>query len=211
MMGIFSFLGESPHIKGDDLLLIQQEKPLVLASASPRRHEILSRGGVEHIVRPSYIDESVFQGLEPRIMVQLLAASKAAAAAENEDAWILGADTVVVLDGKTLGKPVDAADAMHMLSMLSGRSHFVYTGIALLCAKTGRLKTHCEETVVTFRSLSEEEIRAYVQTGEPLDKAGSYGIQGLGGALVESTKGDIENVIGLPFNAVKRLFAEMNK
>ncbi len=210
-MGIFSFLGETPHVKGDDFALIQQEKPLVLASASPRRHEILSRGGVAHTVRPSDIDESVFEGLEPRIQVQLLAASKAAAAAKHDDAWILGADTVVVLDGKTLGKPRDEADAVRMLSMLSGRSHFVYTGIALLCAKTGRMRTHCEETTVTFRTLSETEILEYVQTGEPMDKAGSYGIQGLGGALVESTEGDFENVIGLPFGAFVRLFADMNK
>lgn len=183
---------------------------LVLASASPRRREILTAGGISHEVRPSDIDESVFKGVEPRLMVQLLAASKAAAAARLADEWLLGADTVVVLGGKVLGKPVDAEDAVHMLSMLSGKTHSVYTGIALICAEDGRMKTHCEETRVTFRTLSEEEIRAYVATGEPLDKAGAYGIQGEGGKLVEKTEGDFQNVIGLPLEAVKRLFSDMN-
>lgn len=183
---------------------------LVLASASPRRREILSAAGISYIVRPSDIDETVFSGTEPRLGVQLLAAAKAAAAAKNKDEIILGADTVVVLDGQVLGKPRDAADAVRMLRMLSGRTHAVYTGVALISAKDGRMKTICEETRVTFRALSEEEILAYVKTGEPMDKAGAYGIQGKGGALVEKTEGDFQNVVGLPLDAVRRLFADMN-
>lgn len=183
---------------------------LVLASASPRRREILSAAGYGHVVRPADIDESVFDGIKPQLMVQLLAAGKAAAAVENAGEWILGADTVVASEGKVLGKPANEDDAFRMLSMLSGKTHYVYTGVALLCADDGRMRTLCEETAVTFRKLSEEEIRAYIETGEPMDKAGAYGIQGKGGALVEKTEGDFQNVVGLPLTAVRRLMSEMN-
>ncbi len=183
---------------------------LVLASASPRRRALLSAAGISHIVRPSNIDETVFSGLAPRLGVQLLAAAKAAAAAQREEEILLGADTIVVLDGRVLGKPSDAEDAACMLRMLSGRTHAVYTGVAVISAKDGRMKTICEETLVTFRTLSEEEILAYVKTGEPMDKAGAYGIQGKGGALVEKIEGDFQNVVGLPVDAVERLFADMN-
>ncbi|MBE7024724.1 MAG: septum formation inhibitor Maf [Ruminococcaceae bacterium] len=183
---------------------------LVLASASPRRREILTEAGIAHVVRPADFDESVFDGVEPRLMVQLLAAGKAAAAAEAPGEWLLGADTVVSLSGQVLGKPKDEEEAFAMLSRLSGKTHHVYTGVALLCAETGRMKTCCEETAVTFRTLSDEEIRTYIATGEPMDKAGAYGIQGKGGALVEKTEGDFQNVVGLPLCAVRRLFAEMN-
>ncbi len=183
---------------------------LVLASASPRRRAILTEAGIAHVVRPADIDESVFDGIEPRLMVQLLAAGKAAAAAEKAEEWLLGADTVVAMDGQALGKPADAEEAFRMLSMLSGKTHFVYTGVALICAETGRMKTCVEETAVTFRPLSETEIRDYIATGEPMDKAGAYGIQGKGGALVAKTEGDFQNVVGLPLCAVRRLFAEMN-
>ncbi len=183
---------------------------LVLASASPRRREILSAAGYGHVVRPADIDESVFDGIKPQLMVQLLAAGKAAAAVENAGEWILGADTVVASEGKVLGKPANEDDAFRMLSMLSGKTHYVYTGVALLCADDGRMRTLCEETAVTFRKLSEEEIRAYIETGEPMDKAGAYGIQGKGGTLVEKTEGDFQNVVGLPLTAVRRLMSEMN-
>lgn len=183
---------------------------LVLASASPRRREILTEAGIPHIVRPADFDETVFDGVEPRLLVQLLAAGKAAAAAESPGEWLLGADTVVSLEGQVLGKPKDEAEAFRMLSGLSGKTHYVYTGVALLCADTGRMKTVCEETAVTFRHLSEEEIRTYIATGEPMDKAGAYGIQGKGGALVEKTEGDFQNVVGLPLCAVRHLMKEMN-
>lgn len=183
---------------------------LILASASPRRKEILAEGGLSFSVRPQDIDESVYDGIEPRLMVQLLAASKAAKAVQGENEVILGADTVVVCDGKVLGKPKDAAKAEEMLSMLSGRTHSVYTGIAVLRGDDGTMRTHAEETLVTFRTLTKEEIRAYIETGEPMDKAGAYGIQGKGGALVSETEGDFQNVVGLPLGAVLRLMAEMN-
>ena len=183
---------------------------LILASASPRRREILTEGGIAHTVRPQDIDETVYDGIEPRLMVQLLAASKAAKAAKNENEVLLGADTVVVLDGKVLGKPQDATEAEAMLSMLSGKTHSVYTGIAVLCSADGSMRTHCEETRVTFRTLSKEEIADYIATGEPMDKAGAYGIQGKGGALVSGTEGDFQNVVGLPLMAVRRLFKDMN-
>jgi len=183
---------------------------LILASASPRRKEILAEGGLSFSVRPQDIDESVYDGIEPRLMVQLLAASKAAKAVQGENEVILGADTVVVCDGKVLGKPKDAAEAEEMLSMLSGRTHSVYTGIAVLRGDDGTMRTHAEETLVTFRTLTKEEIRAYIETGEPMDKAGAYGIQGKGGALVSETEGDFQNVVGLPLGAVLRLMAEMN-
>ncbi len=182
---------------------------LTLASASPRRREILTEGGIPHVVKPADVDESTFDGMEPRLLVQLLAASKAAAVAKETSGLVLGADTVVVLDGAVLGKPKDAEDARRMLSALSGKTHAVYTGVALLRCEDGRMRTHLEETKVTFRVLSEEEIRDYIATGEPMDKAGAYGIQGKGGALVEKTEGDFQNVVGLPLGAVRRLLKEM--
>lgn len=187
------------------------EQKLILASASPRRREILTDGGISHTVLPADVDESVFEGLEPRLMVQLLAAAKAAAAAKKCEGLVLGADTVVVLSGAVMGKPKDEDEAFSMLSALSGKTHSVYTGVALLRTADGKLKTHLEETKVTFRSLSEEEIRAYILTGECMDKAGAYGIQGLGGKLVEKTEGDFLNVVGLPLMAVKRLIREIGK
>lgn len=190
--------------------LVKEPYRLILASASPRRREILTEGGILHTVRPQDIDETVYDGIEPRLMVQLLAASKAAKAAKAAGEVILGADTVVVLCGKVLGKPKDAAQAKEMLTMLSGKTHSVYTGVALLCSDDGRMLTHCEETRVTFRALSEAEILSYIATGEPMDKAGAYGIQGKGGALVEKTEGDFQNVVGLPLVAVKRLLRAMN-
>lgn len=184
---------------------------LILASASPRRREILTEGGIPHKVLPANVDESVFEGLEPRLMVQLLAAAKAAEAAKGCAGLVLGADTVVVLSGTVMGKPGDAEEAFSMLSALSGKTHSVYTGVALLRTSDGKMKTHLEETKVTFRALSADEIRAYIETGEPMDKAGAYGIQGKGGALVEKTEGDFLNVVGLPLAAVDRLIREMQE
>lgn len=189
----------------------QKEAILTLASASPRRREILTEGGIAHVIKPADVDESVFAGIEPRLMVQLLAASKAAAVAGTCEGIVLGADTVVVSEGCVLGKPIDEEDAFRMLSSLSGKTHFVYTGIALLRASDGKMITHCEETKVTFRNLSPEEIRDYIETGEPMDKAGAYGIQGKGGALVLHTEGDFQNVVGLPLRAVQSLLKEINK
>lgn len=195
----------------DRFVLETMQHKIILASASPRRREILTDGGILHTVLPADVDESVFEGLEPRLMVQLLAAAKAAATATKCEGIVLGADTVVVLSGKVMGKPCDAEEAFSMLSALSGKTHSVYTGVAVLRTADGKLKTHLEETKVTFRTLSADEIRAYIETGEPMDKAGAYGIQGRGGALVEKTEGDYLNVVGLPLTAVRRLLREMQE
>ena len=156
---------------------------IVLASQSPRRKELLGRMGLEFVTQASKIDESAFDGLEARELVATLSREKAQWIARQLDGepLVIGADTVVVRDGAALGKPKDAEDAVAMLLSLSGRD-----------------LTQVEETQVTFRELTEAEVRQYVSTGEPMDKAGAYGIQGLGGLLVEGIRGDYSNVVGLP-------------
>ena len=172
---------------------------IILASASPRRRELLERIGITGFtVAAPNVDESVEPGLSPADMVEELSLRKARAAAENfgpED-LIIAADTVVALDGAVLGKPRDRDDAFAMLSALSGRENRVYTGITVL--RGGKAVTQHEETAVTFRELSPDEIRGYIATGEPLDKAGAYGIQGVGALLVSGIRGDYSNVMGLP-------------
>ena len=172
---------------------------IILASNSPRRRELLERIGItDFTVAAPNVDESVEPGLSPADMVEELSLRKARAAAENfgpED-LIIAADTVVALDGAVLGKPRDRDDAFAMLSALSGRENRVYTGITVL--RGDKAVTQHEETAVTFRTLSPDEIRGYIATGEPLDKAGAYGIQGVGALLVSGIRGDYSNVMGLP-------------
>lgn len=171
---------------------------IVLASQSPRRKELLGRMGLEFVTQASKIDESVFDGLEARELVATLSREKAQWIARQLDGetLVIGADTVVVRDGAALGKPKDAEDAVAMLLSLSGRDHQVCTGVTV--CRGDRVLTQVEETQVTFRELTEAEVRQYVSTGEPMDKAGAYGIQGLGGLLVEGIRGDYSNVVGLP-------------
>lgn len=171
---------------------------IVLASQSPRRKELLGRMGVEFVTQASKIDESAFDGLEARELVATLSREKAQWIARQLDGetLVIGADTVVVRDGAALGKPKDAEDAVAMLLSLSGRDHQVCTGVTV--CRGDRVLTQVEETQVTFRELTEAEVRQYVSTGEPMDKAGAYGIQGLGGLLVEGIRGDYSNVVGLP-------------
>lgn len=171
---------------------------IVLASQSPRRKELLGRMGLEFVTQASKIDESVFDGLEARELVATLSREKAQWIARQLDGetLVIGADTVVVRDGAALGKPKDAEDAVAMLLSLSGRDHQVCTGVTV--CRGDRVLTQVEETQVTFRDLTETEVRQYVSTGEPMDKAGAYGIQGLGGLLVEGIRGDYSNVVGLP-------------
>lgn len=171
---------------------------IVLASQSPRRKELLGRMGLEFVTQASKIDESAFDGLEARELVATLSREKAQWIARQLDgeALVIGADTVVVRDGAALGKPKDAEDAVAMLLSLSGRDHQVCTGVTV--CRGDRVLTQVEETQVTFRDLTEAEVRQYVSTGEPMDKAGAYGIQGLGGLLVEGIRGDYSNVVGLP-------------
>ncbi|MCI2106808.1 MAG: Maf family protein [Intestinimonas sp.] len=172
---------------------------LILASGSPRRRLLLQQMGFSHFtVLSSDVDEHVDGSVPPGELVKLLSARKAAAVASGAepDAVILAADTVVALDGLILGKPENRKAARAMLSALSGREHQVYTGFTL--RQGGRVLTDCDETSVTFRALTAEEISAYVATGEPMDKAGGYGIQGLGALLVKGIRGDYFNVVGLP-------------
>lgn len=171
---------------------------IVLASQSPRRKELLGRMGLEFVTQASKIDESAFDGLEARELVATLSREKAQWIARQLDGetLVIGADTVVVRDGAALGKPKDAEDAVAMLLSLSGRDHQVCTGVTV--CRGDRVLTQVEETQVTFRELTEAEVRQYVSTGEPMDKAGAYGLQGLGGLLVEGIRGDYSNVVGLP-------------
>lgn len=169
---------------------------LVLASSSPRRREILGALGLEFDVRPPDVDESLQPGEDASSAARRLAESKAAATRAEPDELVIAADTIVVLDGELLGKPADPAEARSMLGRLAGRTHAVVTGLAL--GAGDRMVSGAGWTEVRFRPLDAEEIAAYVETGEPLDKAGAYGIQGYGSALVEGIQGDYFNVMGLP-------------
>ena len=169
---------------------------LHLASSSPRRQEILRSLGLEFTVMGVEIDESRQDGESPQQMVRRLAAEKAAAAAAADGQLVIGADTVVVLGDRVLGKPRDVDEAIEMLTSLSGRSHTVLSGIALR-TPTGT-KTALSVTEVRFREIGRDEALAYWQSGESADKAGAYAIQGLGGAFVESISGSYSGVVGLP-------------
>ena len=184
-------------------------KPLVLASGSPRRRELLGQMGItEFEVLPAQGEESARAKLMPGDLVQHLALQKAREVFSlRPDCTVIGADTVVVLDGAVLGKPKDEADAVRMLSALSGRSHEVYTGVAVLSGE--QVLTHAECTRVDFRPLSAEEIRAYVATGEPLDKAGAYGIQGKACVFIRGIRGDYYNVVGLPVCALHEMLSSL--
>lgn len=178
---------------------------VVLASGSPRRRELLEQMGIlDFEVLPAKGEETAPAGLSPEELVKHLALQKAREVfALRGGATVIGADTVVALEGRILGKPKDAADAAEMLAALSGRSHEVYTGVAVLSGE--RILTHAERTEVEFRALSAEEIAAYVATGEPLDKAGGYGIQGKACVFIRGIRGDYYNVVGLPVCALHEL------
>lgn len=180
---------------------------LILASGSPRRRALLSAIGFEYTVCVSDAGETV-SGL-PRDMVRTLALRKAQAVAPSfECGWILAADTLVALDDRALGKPEDAQDAKRMLQSLSGRAHDVFTGICLLDAKSGKYDLRVVGTRVRFRSLSEKEIDAYIATGEPMDKAGAYAIQGGAAGFVEGYDGSYENIVGLPTDEFKNMYRD---
>jgi septum formation protein len=182
--------------------------PLVLASASPRRAEILTALGIPFTVVATDIDETVAPGESGRAAASRLAAEKAAAsAALSPGDWVLAADTLVLLDDAILGKPRDGTDARGMLRRLSGREHKVVTAVRLTKASGPGLEA-IEESRVKIAPLDEEEIRWYVSTGEPLDKAGAYAVQGLGARFVESVEGSFTNVMGLPARSVYRLLRE---
>ncbi len=178
---------------------------IVLASGSPRRAELLSMAGYEFEVLKTDTDENV-EADDPAELVKLLSARKAEDAAALTDKAVIAADTVVALEGKVLGKPADAEDARRMLRELSGRAHSVFTGITL---RRGTLTvTEAHETKVYMRNISEGEIEAYVATGDPLDKAGAYGIQGRAGMFVSRLEGDYYTVVGLPLCRVSEILRD---
>jgi septum formation protein len=170
---------------------------VVLASASPRRRDLLNLIGIVHEVRPANIDETMRPREAPRRYAERLAREKASAVATRDpDLITIGADTVVVIKRKVLGKPADADDAARMLRMLSGREHTVITAVAV--SRGRKLRSAIEEVRVKFRRLRDDDIDAYIAMGEPMDKAGAYGIQGYGATIVERIEGDYFAVMGLP-------------
>jgi septum formation protein len=181
----------------------------VLASASPRRRELLGRFGVEFRVEPADVDETPIPGAGGEDAARDIATRKALAVARATDDPVIGADTIVVAaDGEFLGKPLDAADARRILRKLSGTTHRVITGVCVAAARGSRLRTAVETTFVTMRPLSADEIDAYVASGECFDKAGAYAIQETGDRFVVRIDGDRTNVVGLPLDAAARLLRE---
>jgi len=181
---------------------------LVLASQSPRRREILRHAGIPFTVRAADVDESLLAGESPADYVQRLATAKAYAVDAADDEIVLGADTTVVIDGEILAKPADAADARRMLALLSGRRHEVLTGICLLNGEAAI--RDCAATSVVFAPITDAEIDEYVASGEPMDKAGAYAIQGLASKFVARIEGDYFNVMGLPVALVYRRLREVH-
>ncbi|MFN5581108.1 Maf family protein [Gemmatimonas sp.] len=177
---------------------------VILASQSPRRRELLNQIGIAHEVRPAHVDETVWPNEAPVPHCERLARAKAhTLAVEHPDALVIGSDTIVVIDGAILGKPADGRDAIRMLQQLSGRTHTVHTAVAV--AHAGQTWAAVEAVQVSFRALTAEQIAAYVATGEPMDKAGAYGIQGAGAVLVDRIDGDYYAVMGLPLARLVRL------
>lgn len=182
---------------------------IILASNSPRRRELLRQVGIEFTAAPAVVDERRMTDEQPEAYALRVASEKARAAAEKSGSGIvIAADTIVVLDDLVLGKPSDVRDAERMLGVLSGRAHRVVTGLVVLDAETGRTASRTAETMVWFRKLTDGDIRSYAASGEPLDKAGAYGIQGLGALLVEKIEGCYFNVVGLPLSALSELLAD---
>jgi len=177
---------------------------LILASSSPRRAEILANAGLPFSVLSSAVDESPYPGEAPAALVQRLANAKAdlVTARAVGPAIILAADTVVVLDDKILGKPSSTEDARHMLQQLSGRTHTVLTGVALVRLPDGERRQFIESTLVHLRPITDEELSSYLATGEPYDKAGAYAIQGQAGRYIPRIEGCYFNVVGLPLSRV---------
>jgi septum formation protein len=186
---------------------------LILASASPRRREILAGAGFQFDVLPSTIDEAPLAGEAPEDYARRVARDKAldVAAKVHRESIVLGADTIVLSDGEILGKPRDPADAWRMLRMLSGVTHCVITGVCLVHPPAEVVALTHETTAVTFRRLNDAEIAQYVASGEPLDKAGAYGIQGLASKFVTRIEGCYFNVVGLPIARVYELLLTLTK
>ena len=192
-------------------------KKLILASQSPRRAEILRTAGFLFSILPTYVSEIPDENLSLDQQILKIAEDKARAAVasisdQGLDAIVLSADTMVCIENKPtfrlLGKPSDTVDAKNTLRLLSGNTHLVKTAVILIDHKSQRIVSHIETTKVKFRTLTDSEISDYVATGEPMDKAGSYGIQGIGKKFIEFIDGDYDNVVGLPMKAVQKIFEE---
>jgi septum formation protein len=187
---------------------------IVLASASPRRQELLRNAGIPFTVQAADIDETPLAGEAPRDYAERLAREKAlAVSGSRQREWVLGADTIVVIDEIVLGKPRDASEAAHMLRMLSGRTHEVITGVCITGPVAGvqvasTTQTVSQSTIVTMCEISDAEIRDYIATGEPMDKAGAYAIQGIASRWIPRIEGDYSNVVGLPVALVYRMLQE---
>ncbi len=176
-----------------------QHGQIILASQSPRRRYLLEQAGLRFDVIPSRFDEDAVTLNDPSDYVRTLACAKTKEIAEKyPESWVIGADTIVLIDGIVLGKPIDQAAARAMLLRLSGQTHQVYTGFAICCHGTGKLFADVVCTEVTFKKLTADEIEWYINTDEPFDKAGAYAIQGLGTFLVKRINGSYTNVVGLP-------------
>lgn len=187
------------------------KRKIILASASPRRKELLEKLDLDFSVCPADIDESLLPDEDAAMYPLRTAVQKAMAVAKTaEDALIIAADTVVAVDDDILGKPRDEAEAKAMLQRLSGREHIVITGIGVVDTVSGRTLSATEQTIVYFHPLRDEEIDAYIATGECMDKAGSYGIQGKGSLLVRKIDGDYFNVMGLPLSRLYRLLLNID-
>jgi len=183
---------------------------LVLASASPRRQGLLRNAGIAFTVQAADIDESPMVRESPRDCAERLAQEKALAVSQIRPGdYVLGADTIVVVDDTILGKPRDANDATHMLRLLSKRTHAVMTGVCVAAPAASKVKTASETTLVTFCELSDNDIRDYVTTGEPMDKAGAYAIQGIASRWIPHIEGDYGNVVGLPVALVYAMLREL--
>lgn len=187
--------------------MIQPVLPLILASGSPRRRELLDLMGLTYIVEMPDVDES-FSGRPSETVMEISRRKAAAVAARHSDSIIIAADTLVFADG-ALGKPHTPERAKEMLRSLAGNWHHVYTGITVINTRSGRILRNVDKTRVHLVPMTEQEIDAYVATGEPLDKAGAYGIQGMGGMFVDRIDGSYSNVVGLPMSMLRTMLAQV--
>jgi septum formation protein len=193
---------------------LQATRILILASSSPRRQELIQTFQLPVRIQVSHADESYIPGTAPADIVETLALRKALAvaeslASESLDAIVIGSDTIVVYENQVLNKPVDDEDAMRMLIMLQGHTHEVFSGVACIDLKSGKRIIQHRRTEVTMRQLTVEQIRRYIASGEPSDKAGAYAIQGMGATLVDSIHGCYFNVVGLPLSLLSQMLGEL--
>ena len=198
-MTVIILSNQVPFGKSNPMVNKIQQGHLILASKSPRRRYLLKQAGLAFDVIPSHFDEDSISLDDPAQYVQALSRAKARdIAVRYPESWVIGADTIVLMDGQILGKPKGMDQAREMLQRLSGQTHHVYTGYTLCCSSQGKSFTDVVCTAVTFKHLAADEIEWYIHTDEPFDKAGAYAIQGLGTFLVKSVQGSYTNVVGLP-------------